>query len=162
MSFGTVALFAIGFCLVLGFLALLISMGKFDVRSISEDELTLESPELGLSGRPDRLIRIGKAVIPVDDKNSDAVYPSTRVQIGAYLMLAEERFGTRPGHGQVVLANGKTERVPNTARLRRDVLRHLRGVQAIHANPGRRVRSRATPAQCQRCDVRGACTIRRA
>ena len=61
---------------------------------LSRDETRLASDGLGLSGRPDRLIRLrNRAIIPREKKSSKRLYDSHRVQVGAYLLLIEEKYG---------------------------------------------------------------------
>lgn len=64
------------------------------IEVLSRDQTRLASTRLGLSGRPDRLIRLKNGVvIPQEMKSSKRLYDSHRIQIAAYLILVEEAYG---------------------------------------------------------------------
>ena len=133
------------------------------IEVLSRDQTLLSSISLGLSGRPDRLIRLKSgAIIPVEKKSSKRLYDSHRVQMGAYLLLVEEAYGVRPPFGAMVLGDGREATIPNTARLRRWTLKIADDIRAQRADASRPARVRATPGQCQSCAVRDHCTQRAA
>ena len=66
-------------------------------RTISLDKVTLTSRRLGLTGRVDRLIRQGSAIIPEEWKSGLRVNDSYKAQIGCYFVLIEEKTVIRPG-----------------------------------------------------------------
>lgn len=131
------------------------------IEVLSRDQTLLSSPSLGLSGRPDRLIRLKNgAVIPVEKKSSKRLYDSHRVQMGAYLLLVEEAYGVRPPFGIMVLGDGRETTIANTGRLRRWTLKIADDIRAQRADASRPARVRATPGQCWSCAVRDHCTQR--
>ena len=131
------------------------------IEVLSRDQTLLSSPSLGLSGRPDRLIRLKNgAVIPVEKKSSKRLYDSHRVQMGAYLFLVEEAYGVRPPFGIMVLGDSRETTIPNTARLRRWTLKIADDIRAQRADASRPARVRAKPGQCRSCAVRDHCTQR--
>jgi len=131
------------------------------IEVLSRDQTRLASPRLGLSGRPDRLIRLKNGtIIPVEKKSSKRLYDSHRIQVGAYLLLIEEAYGVRPPYGIVVLGDGRETKVPNTARLRRWTLNVADNVRGQRADPSQPVRVRPTPGQCRSCGVRERCSQR--
>jgi CRISPR-associated exonuclease Cas4 len=71
--------------------------------TVALDNVTLFSERLLLVGRPDRLVRTEEGLIPEEWKPSKKVYPSHRVQLGAYFLLVEEEYGERPPYGVVIL-----------------------------------------------------------
>ena len=133
------------------------------IEVLSRDQTRLASRCLGLSGRPDRLIRLKNgAIIPVEMKSSKRLYDSHRIQVGAYLLLVEEAYGVRPPHGIVVLGDGREEKVLNTAALRRWTLDVANHVRCQRADPFQPARVRPTPGQCRSCGLRHHCTQRAA
>jgi len=57
---------------------------------------------LGLTGKPDYLIRVGDHLIPAEVKSSFAPrspYDSHLLQLAAYCFLVESSFGIRPPYG---------------------------------------------------------------
>jgi len=78
---------------------------------------TLCSKRYGLVGRPDQLIRVGRMLIPVEQKPTARRMQQLHVlQLAAQCLLVQEVYGVRPSHGLLVLAGGKQERVHTGAR----------------------------------------------
>jgi CRISPR-associated exonuclease Cas4 len=68
---------------------------------------TLRSRRYGLVGRPDQLVRIGNALIPVEQKpKARRLHQSHVLQVAAQCLLVQEVYGIRPPYGIVVLAGG--------------------------------------------------------
>src|SRR5206468_9768164 len=83
--------------------------------------VTLRSERLGLVGRPDQILRVGRSYIPVEQKPSARrLYPSHAMQ-AAQCILLQEVYGVRPPYGVVVLSGGRAERVAFTLQLERAV-----------------------------------------
>lgn len=134
-----------------------------EIELLSRDQTRLASASLGLSGRPDRLIRLKNGmIIPVEKKSSARLHDSHRVQVGAYLLLIEEAHGVRSPYGVVVLGDGREAKVPNTAQLRRWVLQVADNVRGQRADPSKPARVRPTPGQCRSCSLRDHCMQRAA
>jgi CRISPR-associated exonuclease Cas4 len=73
---------------------------------------TLRSKKYGLIGRPDQLVRVGRVLVPIEQKPSARrLQPSHVFQVAAQCLLVQEVYGVRPPHGVVVLANGIREQV---------------------------------------------------
>ena len=122
---------------------------------------TLKDAVLHIRGRPDYLVRdrsTGK-VYPVEVKPTrDAVdlYESDALQLAAYMLLTERRYGAEfAGYG-VVRYRSSEFRVPLTVELRRrcagvaEAIRAARRAAAIH-------RSHEVRAKCWACGVRSVC-----
>src|SRR3954447_25550300 len=90
--------------------------------TVALDDVTLFSERLKLVGRPDRIVRQGKTLIPEEWKFSKRVSEGHRLQLGAYFLLIEEEYGERPPFGVVVLGDGSRVEVKNTEDLRSKVL----------------------------------------
>jgi CRISPR-associated exonuclease Cas4 len=115
-----------------------------------------------LTGKPDYLVREGRAIIPVEVKSSRAPAEGPRaghvLQLAAYCLLVEETEGVRPTYGIVKYAD-ETFRVDNTAELRRTLLSTLDAMRR-DLDRGKSRRSHTDAAHCRRCGVRAACDER--
>ncbi len=90
--------------------------------TVSLDNVTLTSMRLGLTGRPDTLIKTDGTIIPEEWKSSRRVWPSHRAQLAVYFLLIEEELRIRPTHGFIVLGDGTRHRIENSEELRAWVL----------------------------------------
>ena len=76
--------------------------------TLALDDLVMVSERLKILGRPDRIVRQGEFLIPEEWKPSARrIYHGHRLQVVAYCLLIEEKFGVqasswrrRPGRGQ--------------------------------------------------------------
>ena len=125
-------------------------------------ESPLFSRQHQLTGKPDYVVREGRAIIPVEVKSSRAPAQGPRaghvLQLAAYCLLVEETEGVQPAYGIVKYAD-ETFRVNNTAGLRRTLLSTLDAMRR-DLNRGKSRRSHADAARCRRCGVRAACDER--
>jgi CRISPR-associated exonuclease Cas4 len=96
--------------------------GLISGETVTLDNVTLFSREHLLVGRPDRIVRRGKELIPEEWKSGNKVQPWHIAQLGTYFILIEEHYGVRPPFGVIVTGNGRRERVENTNALRTQVL----------------------------------------
>lgn len=157
--------------LVVGILLLLLarrgshSAGLPAGRIISMDTAGLEPPEkpifdhvLGLSGRPDYLLRKGRDLLPVEVKSgkapSSAPYESHLLQLGAYLMLAWSQNRRRPPYG-VLVYDGAVFRIPFTAGLESEVRATIARMRAMIGQPVNR--SHQSSERCAGCGYFGIC-----
>jgi CRISPR-associated exonuclease Cas4 len=62
-------------------------------QTVSRDDMRLVSPRYGLSGRPDRIVKVNGHYIPEEKKPGRKVYDAYRAQMGVYLLLIEEQYG---------------------------------------------------------------------
>jgi CRISPR-associated exonuclease Cas4 len=73
---------------------------------------TLRSSRYGLVGRPDQLVRVGSALIPVEQKpTARRLHQSHILQVAAQCLLVQEVYGIRPPYGIVVVAGGSRHEV---------------------------------------------------
>lgn len=118
----------------------------------------LRAPRYGLVGRPDYLLRQGRAIIPVEVKPSRRAaepYEADLLQLAAYCLLVEEEYGVSPPHGLLVYAE-RTFAVPFDGPLRERLLRVLG--EMAGARPEEAVaRSHSRPARCAACSMRRYC-----
>jgi CRISPR-associated exonuclease Cas4 len=123
----------------------------------AEPAPTLRSPRYGLVGRPDQLVRVGNALIPVEQKpRARRLYSSHTVQVAAQCLLVQEVYGIRPPYGIVVLAGGVRHQVDFSAALEQRLLEAMNQMRAMLA-------STASPephwvdVKCHACGFRQTC-----
>ena len=126
-------------------------------RTVSLDRVTLTSRRLGLTGRPDRLIRQGGIIWPEEWKSARSLRPWHRAQMGVYFLLTEEETGIRPPHGFVVCGDGTRHRIENTEELRAWVLDLAGQIRAARAAVTQPIPVNPVPSQCRPCGMRGHC-----
>ena len=126
-------------------------------------EKPLYSAEIGLTGKPDYLVKQGSAIIPVEVKSShsgQAPYDSHIYQLAAYCILVEHSFGQRPPYGILHYTDGnhasRTYAIDFTTALEEALLETITEIQAISLRKGVE-RSHNLPARCSRCGFRQAC-----
>ena len=125
--------------------------------TVSLDRLVLTSRRLGLTGRPDRLVKGGGTIIPEEWKSSLKVMPSHRAQMGVYFALIEEELRIRPPHGFIVCGDGTRHQIDNTPELRAWVLGISDQIRAARAAVTVPIAVNPSPAQCRGCGQRGNC-----
>ncbi len=114
-----------------------------------------------LTGRPDYVVRQGRALVPVEVKpgrQAAQPYPSDIMQLAAYCLLLEEAEGQAPPYG-LIRYRDQTFRVAYTAALRRrlvDLLGEMRQQAAAADVPP----NHHEPQRCARCGQREHCTSR--
>ena len=115
------------------------------------------SESLGLSGKPDALVKIDGFIIPVDRKPlSRKVRDRHIVQLLVHMRLVEESEGTRPPYGILLLGKEVREvRIQNTEERQRWLDAIIGEMESILEG----VPARPTPAvmKCKSCDVRKMC-----
>jgi CRISPR-associated exonuclease Cas4 len=125
-------------------------------------ERPLFSRQHQLAGKPDYLVREGRAIIPVEVKSSRAPADGPRhghvLQLAAYCLLVEETERVRPAYGIIKYAD-QAFRVDNTSELRRALDDTLNAMRRDLARDQSR-RNHADPARCRRCGVRAECDER--
>ena len=115
-----------------------------------------------LAGKPDYLVREGRAVIPAEVKASRAPADGPRaghaLQLAAYCLLVEETERTRPPYGIIKYAD-EAFRVDYTPALRQALAETLSRMRR-DLGRGQTHRSHADPARCRRCGFRAVCDER--
>lgn len=129
-----------------------------DTRNWGSVEEPLYDRRLGLTGKPDYLIKQDKIIIPVEVKssiNTQVPYDSHIFQIAAYCYLVQRSYGVRPSHGIINYPN-RTYQIPYNSELENaliDLLIEMR-------RNGKRVslsRSHRSERRCSRCGYRNIC-----
>jgi CRISPR/Cas system-associated exonuclease Cas4 (RecB family) len=147
----------LGLVLVLGGRRMRLRLGLGSGRTVSLDRVTLTSLRLGLTGRPDRLIRTGGTVVVEDWKSARTLRPWHRAQMGVYFLLIEDQLNVRVPHGFVVCGDGTRHRVENTAELRMWVLGLAERIRAARSAVTQPITVNPKPGQCPPCGMAGHC-----
>lgn len=122
----------------------------------------LHSSRYGLSGRPDRIMRIGGgALAPVDVKNRETSrggqpYPSHMAQVLAYCLLVEELYGCHVPYG-VIDYRDRLVRVPFDRTSREWILGLISTVQQFKSNGFVPRRDHDHAQRCRGCGYRLSC-----
>ncbi len=129
-----------------------------DTRAWGRVEKPLFAADLGLTGKPDYLVRSGDRIIPVEVKSGrtpEAPYDSHIFQIASYCLLVEKTYGTRPAYG--ILHYPKRDfAVDYTLALESALLDQL--AEMRRDEPRSDVaRSHQSVARCRACGFRRVC-----
>lgn len=113
---------------------------------------------LGLTGKPDYLVRLGDQFIPVEVKSGrtpKTPHRSHLFQLAAYCLLVEKTYGKRPAHGILHYPERdfEVEYTPALESALLQVLADMRRAEGLVDVP----RSHEEPARCQRCGYRLSC-----
>jgi CRISPR-associated exonuclease Cas4 len=126
-------------------------------KTVSLDRVTLTSVRLGLTGRPDRLVKARRTLIPEEWKSSRSVWPNHRAQLGVYFLLIEEEWRIRPPLGFIVCGDGTRHCIENTAELRAWVLSVAEQIRAARAAITQPIPVNPKSGQCRPCGLRAQC-----
>lgn len=125
-----------------------------------DQEVDLRSYRLGLSGRLDRLVTVGRvpSIIKTGFAPDDGVWRKDRLQLAGYAMLTEEQYGGRIEQGQVEYPRSGTIRTVQIHSVDRGRFLRIRNrVQQIKEG---RLPDRPEEARCIECEVRDRCETR--
>jgi CRISPR-associated exonuclease Cas4 len=126
-------------------------------QTVSLDRVLLTSHRLGLTGRPDRLIKAEGTIVIEEWKSAHVVRPWHRAQMGVYFLLVEEQLRIRPLHGFLVCGDGTRHRIDNTEKLRAWVLYMAAEIRTLREVPEQPIEVRPHPGQCRPCGMRSHC-----
>lgn len=121
-------------------------------------EKPLYDSQVGLSGKPDYLVRQADMVIPVEVKSSRVTqtpYDSHIFQLAAYCRLVESEFKVRPEYGILHYPN-RTFRIDYTSELENEMLDLLFDMRS-QASYKQVQRSHQSPQRCAGCGYRLNC-----
>lgn len=124
-------------------------------------EKPLYDSALGLTGKPDYLVKKNDHFIPVEIKSIWAPplpYASHRLQLGAYCLLVERALGQRPPYGLLRYRN-RTFKIPFTDSFEEEVIEVLEDIRS-HKDMDEVCRSHDHPNRCARCGFRDLCDQR--
>ncbi len=122
----------------------------------------LRSDTLGISGKPDCLIRTADGTVPVELKNSSKppargeVYPNHMIQALAYCALVEDQMKVRVPYALVIYAGQQVRRVEFTDVRRHWLLDTIRKVELARERMTAN-RNHDHRGRCAGCGVRSQC-----
>jgi CRISPR-associated exonuclease Cas4 len=125
--------------------------------TIALDNVTLFSERLKLVGRPDRIVRLGGQLIPEEWKSAKKVSHGHRLQLGAYFLLIEEKYGERPPFGVVVLGDGSRVEVESSEALQQEVLATAEKIREHRARLALEIPVSQPAWKCRVCGQRRNC-----
>lgn len=136
--------------------------GDFYSCEIIQDEPILRSEKFGLSGSPDRLIRIDECLVPSIIKTGNmpqnGVWNSDRIQLTAYSVLVEEKYDSIVEQGFVEYARwGIVRPVIIKRHERRKVLQIKDKIKKIKDGI---MPERPTDAPCEHCGFKEKCNVK--
>jgi len=132
-----------------------------DTRAWGEVEKPLYNHELGLTGKPDYLVRQNGQIIPVEVKSGrapEAPYDSHIFQLAAYCLLVDKSFGKRPPYG-IIHYKERDFAVDYTPELESALLDQLAEMRRDEYRADV-PRSHEDAARCRRCGFRSVCDQR--
>ena len=119
------------------------------------------SARYGLSGRPDRIVRTARGIVPVELKSSAAPrtgpHEAQLAQLFAYCLLVEERYQSTVREGMIEYSD-RAFTIPFDEQRRKwilDLIAEVKQAKRLHSEPGR---SHHHPARCRACGLRGSCS----
>ncbi len=122
----------------------------------------LRSNALGISGKPDCLVRTSDGTVPVELKNSSKppargeVYANHMIQALAYCALVEDQMEVRVPYALVIYAGQQVRKVAFTDQRRRWLLETIREVEVARARSTAN-RNHEHRGRCVSCGVRSNC-----
>lgn len=130
-------------------------------RSGGESVKPLYSPRLGLSGKPDYIVRQHGIPIPVEVKSRRAPrepYDSHLYQLAAYCALVEDQMNVRPPYG-IIRYSDRTFQIDYTEALEDELMAILQEIrkEKLSITP---LRSHDEPLRCAGCGFREICEER--
>jgi CRISPR-associated exonuclease Cas4 len=130
-----------------------------DTRAWGVIEAPLVSQRLGLTGRPDYLVREHGRLVPIEVKSAAAPMSGPHqahvLQLAAYCALVAEVYGERPAYG-LIKYRDRLLRVPYTDALERELRATLDEMRTGLGADGLD-RSHEHPGRCRGCGLREAC-----
>lgn len=130
-------------------------LGKELWRNLTPKYLTefkIESPELGLRGRIDR-VKFDNGIFPYEIKSREKVYDSDKIQLAAYALLLEKEFGRNVEKG-IIEIMGKKEEIDLNEELKNRVLEIAEKIRNLIEE------NAFTPSnfqKCQNCEFSEEC-----
>jgi CRISPR-associated exonuclease Cas4 len=132
-----------------------------DTRAWGKAEKPLFDADLGLTGKPDYLVKQNGRIIPVEVKTGrapDSPYDSHIFQLAVYCLLIHRKTGKRPPYG-ILHYPGRDFAVDYTPELENTLLDLIADMR-IDEHRIEVQRSHEDEHRCRRCGYRGSCDQR--
>ena len=153
----------------------LASQGKMEISLRSNDEVAyidapsspgdlIVSEKYGIRGRPDMILKYGNEIIPVEKKTGRTPRGplfSHIVQVGAYCLLLEEKYGNAVTHG-IISYNETRFPIPYDDNLKAIVLEFVEKIRKAELSPETPPvhRNHNRPGKCAGCSRKTSCPER--
>jgi CRISPR/Cas system-associated exonuclease Cas4 (RecB family) len=115
-------------------------------------EYKIESLELGLRGRVDR-IKFAEFPVPIERKTRERVFESDKIQLAGYSLLLESEFSRKVDLGIVEIL-GKEEQIELTQELKNKVLEIAEKIRNLDDN----AEMPSNFQKCQNCEFKEDCS----
>jgi CRISPR-associated exonuclease Cas4 len=164
-------LYISAFLLVIGLILLFIATKRISESGLPEGQIifsdssywqpsekVLHDPSIGLSGKPDYVIRLKDMVIPIEIKSNETLqqpYPSHILQLAAYCRLVDKNYEIRPNYGILHYPN-RTFRIPYDEALERKLISLVSEMQSRDVQDEIQ-RSHVSPQRCRSCGYSSHC-----
>lgn len=134
--------------------------GEIEYIGASREGEEIVSQSYGIKGKPDYILKIDDDYIPVEEKSADFASPKYPhvIQITAYCMLIEEKYGKIPPYGILKYKNSEFK-IPYENRWKNRVLK-IRENIIEDAKKGEAHRNHYNPKKCKNCVRRDYCEER--
>lgn len=135
--------------------------GQVVASDLAGEGTLLSDPALGLTGKPDYVLKTAHGLVPVEVKTGQTPprpYESHVLQVASYLHLLESTTGSPPEYGLLTYPDG-TFRIGWDADLRARLRATLERMAAAEA-AGKADRDHEQPGRCRGCARRAACEQR--
>ncbi len=133
-----------------------------DVGEWQPNHLALYDPKLGLAGKPDYLVYVNGAPVPVEVKSGrtpTTPYDSHIIQLAAYCYLVEVTTGKVPPYGLLRYPQ-ETFEIAYTPELRAELLELVEAIRAASRRRTPPERSHNNARRCSGCGYRESCDQR--
>lgn len=118
----------------------------------------LFDPKLGLTGKPDYLVKQGTNLFPIEVKSSRAPqypYKGHILQLAAYCHLVSIEFKDRPDFGYIHYKD-KTYKIPYSTGLENELTELIADIRGLESQSGVD-RSHQSPGRCRGCGYGWIC-----
>lgn len=105
--------------------------GMYKGKSLAIDNLTLYSSQQNISCRPDRILKLGKWIIPEEWKSHKIPTIGDILQLATQLLVIEEHYKQCPPFGVLIMGDGRQYKIKNTTKIRQKLLDTVLEMRAV-------------------------------
>ncbi|HEC76617.1 MAG TPA: Dna2/Cas4 domain-containing protein [Thermoplasmatales archaeon] len=134
--------------------------GEIEYIGANREGEEIISEKYGIKGKPDYVLKIDDDYIPVEEKSADFTSPKYPhvIQITAYCMLIEDKYGKAPPYGILKYKNSEFK-IPYEKRWKNRILK-MRESIIEDIKRGEAHRNHYNPKKCKNCLRRDYCNER--
>ena len=120
---------------------------------------SIYSRRYNLAGKPDYVVNSREGIIPIEVKSSSTPrygpYESHKLQLMAYCLLLEEKYGTPPPFGVIQYGDGHQIKIKYTPQLKQDLINIMQEMRSLTLPRG----WHPDPHRCRNCSLREKCNM---